>query len=95
MKIKMLVSKFQFYGFVRNIDADSGLAWVPHQTLFAFSRGHLNFENGPFFRQYEKFSFFDKSADMADFYEKKLGKVMYGSFSTESMIWEVGIKTTV
>ena len=47
---------------------------IPNQTA------SINFENDSFFRQYEKFSFFDKSADMADFYEKKLGKVMYGYF---------------
>ena len=32
------------------------------------------------------FWYFDKSADMADFYEKKLGKVVYTLFWTESII---------
>ncbi len=30
------------------------------------------------FREYDRISFLDKSADMAEFHEKMLGKVVYG-----------------
>ena len=60
------------------IDADSGLMWFLHRTLSDPSREHFIFENDPKFRKYDRISFFDKSADMADFHEKMLGKVVYG-----------------
>ena len=69
-----------------NIDADSGLTWFPHRTLSDPSREHFIFENDPKFREYDRISFFDKSADMAEFHEKMLGKVVYGSHRPESMI---------
>ena len=69
-----------------NIDADSGLTWFPHRTLSDPSREHFIFENDSKFREYDRISFFDKSADMAEFHEKMLGKVVYGSHRPESMI---------
>ena len=69
-----------------NIDADSGLTWFPDRTLSDPSREHFIFENDLKFREYDRISFFDKSADMAEFHEKMLGKVVYGSHRPESMI---------
>ncbi len=69
-----------------NIDADSGLTWFPHRTLSDPSREHFIFENDPNFPKYDRISFLDKSADMAEFHEKMLGKVVYGSHRPESMI---------
>ena len=61
-----------------NIDADSGLTWFTHRTLSDPSREHFIFENDPKFREYDRISLLDRSADMADFHEKMLGKVVYG-----------------
>ena len=43
-------------------------------------------EDDHFFPKYDKFHFLDKSADMADFYEKMLGKVVFRVFWPESII---------
>ena len=39
-----------------------------------------------FFSKNDFFLYFDKSADMADFYEKKLGKVVYTPIGPDSII---------
>ena len=63
--------KIQFYGFVGNIDADLGLTWFPHRTLYDRSRGYLIFENGPFFQNMLIF-FLDKAAQYGRFLLKKV-----------------------
>ena len=61
-----------------NIDADSGLTWFPHRTLSDPSREHFIFENDPKCPKYNRISFLDKSADMAEFHEKNV---------RESCVW--------
>ena len=69
-----------------NIAAGSGLMWFPHRTLSDPSREHFIFDNDPKFRKYGRISFFHKSADISEFHEKMLGKVVYGSHRPEAMI---------
>ena len=75
---KVLISKKYICGFVGNIDADSRLTLYTYKPVFDRSGLHLNFENGLFFPKYAKFWFFNKLADMADYNEKMLEKVVYG-----------------
>ena len=68
MKIKVLIWKIQYYGFVGNVYADLGLPWFSYWASFDLSRAH--------FRP----KMCDKSAGSADINEKKLGKVVYWLF---------------
>ena len=63
MKIKVLIWKIQYYGFVGNVYADLGLPWFSYWASFGFSRAHFRSKNMGFVFKWF-FSMFDKSADI-------------------------------
>ena len=79
MKIKVLIWKIQYYGFVGNVYADLGLPRFSYWANIGPSRAHFRSKNMGFFFKWF-FSMFDKSARSADINEKKLGKVVYNLF---------------
>ena len=72
MKIKVLISKIQFYGFVGNVNADLGLPWFSYRVSFGSSRAHFRFKKTHFFQKKWFFRLCDKSADLADINEKNV-----------------------
>ena len=86
MKIKVPISKIQFYGFVGNANVHLGLPWFCYRTSFDASSLNFRSKKQRFFFEKRFFWNFDKSADMADFGEKKLGKVVFTHFDTFSII---------
>ena len=75
-KINVAIWKICYYTFVRNVFADLGLPWFSYRTTFDVPRTIFWIKNDHFFPKYDKFHFLDKSANMADFHKKMLGKVV-------------------
>ncbi len=69
----MLMRTWDYRGFA------IGSVLTPLASIF-------DWKNSVFFFEKRFFWFLDKSADMADFYEKKLGKVVYTQIWPDSII---------
>ena len=55
MKIKVLISKIYFYGFVGNVNVDLGLQWFSYRESFGPSRARFRSKNMGFFHENDFF----------------------------------------
>ena len=85
-KNKVVISKNHNCRFVGNVYADLGLPWFSHRTRFDASGVEFRFKNRAFLSKYDKNHFFNKMADMADFHEEMLVKVVLRVFCLKSII---------